>query len=289
LSLPVDKEELQNENIPLTVREKALIHIVLGLSYFNVDNYDEAMNQFQKADDLEKWYDHQGKAVLYVLMGGTLQSTATQIRNNTSELYWSRLEEAESYFSKAQAIDKQYARPQLGLANILYLEALGDPFIEANHIDPIKMELAEQAYKAVQDLPEIPENANVLPKTYYGLGQVYLAEGHFDLAEGEFLRIIDDFQRGNENLENLASHAYARVGWIARKEGDYPQAINFIDNAIDHASPYYRVRYHVLLGDTYWEMGETEQACKVFSKAKLWAENIGDLQTVEDLTQRCSP
>jgi tetratricopeptide (TPR) repeat protein len=284
LNLPLDEVELQQGvNKQYIAREKALILIVLGLSNLAVDNYDDAIKQFQSADNIPNWYDYQGKAVLYLLMGGASQSKATLFRDIPPDEYKLQLENALTYYNKALGLDEQYARAKLGLANVLYLEALGDLYAEKNQIDLDKMIEAENAYKDILAMPDAQGNSNILSKVYYGYGQIHLARGQYDLAEIEFLKVIKLYQGQDESLETTASHAYARLGWIARQRKDYSHAIEFIQKAIEHTSPYYRDRYSVLLGDTYWESGDKERGCSELQTALGWAENIGDTRTIEEL------
>lgn len=283
-SLPLSEDEIQNgTNTQLITREKALIYIVQGLSSIALDRYEDAMDHFQTAEGLPYWYDDEGKAVLFLLMGGTSQSMATLIRDITPEEYQLRLNEAHNFYETAINLDKQYARAQLGLANVLYLEALGDPFGEGNNVDLDKLVEAEKAYQTVLDKSNAPESANITAKVHYGFGLIYLARGQLDLANSEFLQVVEYFQGEDGSLENLASHAYARLGWIARQRGDYPKAIELINIAIIHTSPYYRVRYSVLLGDTCREKGDIECACKTFQTAIGWAKNRGDQKTIQEL------
>jgi tetratricopeptide (TPR) repeat protein len=284
LDPPISEVKIQNGSyIQLVTREKVLIHVIRGLSYITLDKYENAMNHFRTAESLLPSDDSKSKAVLFLLMGGTSQSMATLIRDITPEEYQLRLNEARNYYQQAHDLGKPYARAQLGLANVLYLEALGDPYGEGDNIDLDKLMEAEKNYRVALQMSNAPESANIPSKVHYGLGLIYLARGQFDPANSEFLQVVEHFQGGDESLENLASHAYARLGWIASQRRDYPKALELISLAINHASPYYRVRYTVLLGDTYWKEGDLESACKTYQTAIVRAKSLGDQKTIQDL------
>ena len=285
LTLPLDEVEIQQGiNTQLINREKALIQIVLGLSYITVDNFSEAMKQFRKTDSLLiVGNDDQAKSVLYVLMGGTSQSMAALIRDISPDEYKSRLIDARNYYLLAHNLDPLNARAQLGLANISYLDALGDLFGEKLSVDPEKLAKAEREFQVALNMPNSPESANIPSKVHYGFGQIYLAQEKLANAKSEFFQVIEHYQGGDESIEGLASHAYALLGWIARQENDYSQAVVLINSAISHSSPYYRVRYRVLLGDTYRAEGNKEKACTEFATAAGMAENRKDMRTIQEL------
>ena len=153
LDLPIQEADLIfNKYPPLTGRTDALVYVSLGLSAMALDNYDLALQHFMEADAVPGWTATSGKQVLYFLIGNTYERKAGQIRKITPEEYRQYLDDAQRYYQQAVTPDSSYARGQLGLANLIYLNALGDLFGPVFQVDLDRLAEAEQAYRAVLDL-----------------------------------------------------------------------------------------------------------------------------------------
>jgi tetratricopeptide (TPR) repeat protein len=311
VELPITENDLElGQNKALKARNSALINLVLGLAEYSLDDYDSALGHFQDASAEKDWLKSQGKEIVYLLIGNTYGRKAGLIREITDQEHNDLLEKARLAYEETLAINSQYARGHLAMAGILYQQSLGDPSTFQVNFD--KLSVAEQAFISAQGIIDAPESANILSKAQFGLGQVNIVRAmkaleletgdssettlndvglspsveHLHKAENSFQFVIDDFNAGDERLRDLASQSYANLGYIARVKGDFPAAIEYVKKAVELASPYYRVRFYALLGDTYFLAGETDNAIFAYQDAIDFAETTGDEKTIEEVSWR---
>jgi tetratricopeptide (TPR) repeat protein len=119
--LPFDYKLQSVENPALSARASALSLIAIGMAYQSVDNYEQALQFFQRAEETPGWLDSAGKEVIYLLLGNAYARQASLQKSAQP------LEAAAQAYEKALALNSQYARAQVGLASVICLQALGDP------------------------------------------------------------------------------------------------------------------------------------------------------------------
>ena len=313
LDLPIQEADLIfNKYPPLTGRTDALVYVSLGLSAMALDNYDLALQHFMEADAVPGWTATSGKQVLYFLIGNTYERKAGQIRKITPEEYRQYLDDARRYYQLAVTPDSSYARGQLGLANLIYLNALGDLFGPVFQVDLDRLAEAEQAYRAVLDL-EAPANAHIPIRVKGLLGRLYLVRADQaskpDVAEAAnaaakpenrlrtpteeiaqaqdyYNQVIQEYTSSQDaSLQDITSQAYLSLGDIALRQKDYAAAAGNVVKAIELASPYNQIRYTAFLGDIYRQSGDMAKALETYEEARVMAESTGDENSAQQLAQ----
>jgi tetratricopeptide (TPR) repeat protein len=102
----------------------------------------------------------------------------------------------------------------------------------------------------------------------------------------EFNQVIADQQAGDDGvLLSVTSQSHASLGMIARNNGDFESAVAHIEDAIELSSPYYRVRFYALLGDTYSLSGDCKNAVQAYQDGIAFAETTGDGKTIDQLEE----
>jgi len=243
-----------------------------------VDNAEDARNYFQEAEALDGWFKSAGKEVVYLLIGNAYGRQESIEKNGNSLL------PAEQAYQTALEINPDYSRAKIGLASISYLRALGNPDNPSfESVDEQLLAEAETLFQEASQLENAPESANIPMKAAYGLGQVYLVryqkglgQEWIDRAKSEFKKVVVEYENGNQQISENASHAYARLGLIAWQEGNFESAVTFYQSAVKSASPYYQGFYNATIGDIYQSTGMTEQARAAYNEAIRIAEFYGD-------------
>jgi tetratricopeptide (TPR) repeat protein len=270
--LPFSESIQPIENPTLAGRANALDLITIGLAYYSVEDFNNAVKYFQQAADEERWLKVNGKEVVYLLLGNAYVRWAS--KDDTSEY----LPDAAENYAEALQINPDYGRGIVGQANVLYLDALGS--LSDLKIDPVKLDQAEAMLNEALALQGQPESYNIASKAHFQLGQVFLARYQaqvpgsdwLSLANAEFAFMVDDYESGDEALTSLAGHAYYRQGVIAYMQNDPDTAITLIKEAIPLVSRFYQGEYYAGLGDIYKNIGQKEQAIQAYEDALALAE-----------------
>ena len=138
--------DLQRE---LAARVKVLADVAAGLVFLNnSDRAAEAAPFLEAAETVEGWDDHEGREVLYLLLGGTPGRRPEEARRRrrpgppggpgrTSAA-------GRCHYRHALRIDPQYARGQLGLAETAFL--LGQRGCQPGRADPAGLEEAVERF-----------------------------------------------------------------------------------------------------------------------------------------------
>jgi tetratricopeptide (TPR) repeat protein len=306
VDIPIQESDLTlGQNKALKARNTALINLVIGLAEYSLDDYDAALQHFQAAEAQKDWLKSQGKEIVYNLIGNTYARKAGQVFLLTDETYNEYLSQAQGAFEQALAINPNYARGQLGMAFILYQQSLGS--LNNVEFDLERLTTAEKKYRDLLALTDLPVSAHIPARAHFGLGQIYMARGFYAIdllekntsggipaglnpPEQEFARAAVEFEQvigfqeaGEDALLSVASQSHANLGLIARLNGDFVRAIEQIKKAIDLSSPYYRVRFYAMLGDTYQMASDVEQAIQAYQDGIAFAETTGDEKSIEQL------
>jgi tetratricopeptide (TPR) repeat protein len=289
VELPFDAARFQGvENPALVARTEALGLIAIGLSYCATDDYERALDYFIQAEATEGWARTAGKEVVYVLLGNA--SAGLTSKAKSTEYLTTTLE----YYTTALEVDPTYARAKIGQAGVLYVMALGDPAVPSwDTVDLEQLDEAAAAYEAALDLGDPPESANIETKVHFGLGQIYfvramvLGEDWLIQAKVEFEQVVEAYEGGNTRITNYAGHAHARLGAIARLQGDTDTAIEHYTRATELVSPYYQAYYYTRLGEVHAAAGQIDRAIEAYEEAILIAEQFfSDEESVEKYSIR---
>jgi tetratricopeptide (TPR) repeat protein len=197
-------------------RMRAMTQFVIGLGYYALDgHYGEALAHFQAAATVEGWNDADGKEVVYLLLGNAAQKTGD-------------LDRAEAAYQRAVAINPEYARGRLGVAETLFQRAKGT--CEAGDADSGGLQRAVGAFRGALDAQVQPALSDVELKADLGLGRVYVCLSqalHADLwdeAAQAFARVIAAYEGGNQRVRQLAAEAYAGMGLVELPSADATDA-----------------------------------------------------------------
>ena len=167
----------------------------------------------------------------------------------------------------------------MGKGGTSYLKALGDPKDEsAASIDLGGLQEAEDYFQSVLNAGSLPESMNIPPKVHFNLGQIYLVRGQvqdpqwLETAQAEFNQVLSKYKSGVERIQEMASQAYARSALIYRLQGNPEAAIEYYDEAIASASPYYKALYMSRKAEVYVDQGQVKQAIAALEEAIREAE-----------------
>jgi len=215
-----------------TCRARALSRITVGLAYYAVRDFRQALALFQSAEEIEGWQDGDGKQVLYLLIGNSAGRAGD-------------LELARAYHEKSLALDPEYARAYVGLASATYMQALkpyeetGDP--TRTDVDLLRSAIA--TYERAAEAAHQPVLSDIPAKVHFGLGQCYFVlvysenEELFDPAIAEFEAVIAAYGDGtNPRVLEITVESYARLGLIYDLSGHPDLAVEKYEMAASLSS-----------------------------------------------------
>ena len=250
-----------NLNRELSHRSEVLALIAKGLGFYLVNQYEDALKLFQKANDPALWEFNAGREVVYLFTG----NAAGRAR---------LLPEARAAYEKAIEIEPRYARAYVGLAGVYYLHGLEPATSQDFKLDMPAMGQALQFLEVAEHAPLRPPSADLPAKIAFGRAQVYLAEWFagedtLEQARQSFQTVITEYGAGrNPRLQEQASEAHARLGMIARQANDRSQAVTEYTIARQLATnPSRRGVYCITLGDLYSEQGKSSEARQAYQDA----------------------
>lgn len=279
--------DISGQNPALTARVEALSLITIGLAYYSIDDYDHAISYFEKAAANDKWLRNAGKEIVYVLLGNATQRKAA-IEKDRSEF-----SKAKDNYSKALEINEEFARAKLGEAAMLYALALGD--LSTSSFETVNWELldeSEASYHEALTLKDQPLGASIEEKYHFGLGQIYFARSQVDdgnwleKAEQEYRAVVNEFENGNEQIVDIAGHAYARLALISIIRGDLDTAVDQYNQAISLSSPYLKALYSTSIAEIHASRSEFDDAIEAYEYAIMVAESNGDSESAEKYIDR---
>lgn len=288
--LPFDIAKLQTvENPALAARVKALSLMTIGLAYYSIDDFEEALEYFGQAIETEGWSNTAGKEVVYLLQGNTYCRLAS------TEMEASYVQLAEDSYSEALSIDPSYIRAKLGLSGAIYLKSVGDPDVpslETVNLDDL--EEAEQILLNILATKDLPESMNYEAKINFSLGQIYLLRAQMlggdwlEQSLAKFTEVIQAYEMGNQQIENLTGHAHAKAGLVELLLGNIDEAVNHYKAAVELVTPYYQAHYFSILGEIYNSTDKTKLAVDAYRQAIQTAEFYGDEEGAYRYAQRLS-
>jgi tetratricopeptide (TPR) repeat protein len=259
------------------------------LAYYSVDKFDDALLYFQKASAEQDWVGS-GREVVYLLIGNAY------VRQDSKMQDFSDLPTAEQNYQLALEINPDYGRAMIGKANVLYLQASQDKSkCDLNNLDASSA-LLEQAL----GLSDQPVSANIEIKVHFYRGQIAIIrdachqteQDWLSSAQDEFTWVANQYESrkksssGYESLQSLASHSYARLGYISFMRGDAEAGIAWLKKSVEIASPYYQGLYTSLIGDFYVTLGRKEEAIQSYNDAIAIAETKADAESMKKYEEK---
>jgi tetratricopeptide (TPR) repeat protein len=275
------------EHPPHVVRTDVLSLISIGLAYYSLDNFEQALEYFQQAEQDEHWPRTDGKEIVYLLLGNA------KVRQLFQQPSQRLVSSANDDYQQALDIKPDYARAKLGLAEAIYLKALGD--LEKPTLQTVNWALLEESaatYAEASVLGKAQGNDSIEPKAHWGLGRIYYLQGRrgdkdmLEQAKREFQWIIDEYEAGNTRIANRAGHARAWLGLMAREEDDIDGAIEHYSRAVELVTPFYQAFYSIRLGELHCRAGEVVLAIEAYEDAVDQARLYGFRESVEEYTDK---
>lgn len=198
---PKDPFNQKTAREKLTINALIYANILLGLGayYKSEPDFQEALVKFQTAVDIPGWADHQGKYIVFVLLG----NAAGKIGN---------LDLAQASYQKASDIRPDFADAYLGLADVYFVQARRE-----SPVDSDLLKLAIDTYQKADEINRVSPSPDFIPRIQFGLGRCYLAQveagdpTNRQLALNNFVEVIRAFDSGQQpRLKNFAagSHYY---------------------------------------------------------------------------------
>ena len=191
-------------------RVQAISRITIGLAYYSLQDFQNALKVFQSAENIPGWDESQGKEVLYLLAGNAAMMTKDFDTSMTD-------------LNKALSIEPDYGRPLITMGSVYYLQALG-PFEKTkknSDIDLSLIDMAVEKFKQALKAKNQPALSDIPTKAHFGLGQCYLMQSYTGMglslnkAVDEFQIVITNYGNGkNPRIRELAAESHARLGLI---------------------------------------------------------------------------
>lgn len=277
-TIPLDVPTLNHINGELNGRRDALQHVVLGLSAFQIEEFNLALAEFEWVANDSGWDETDGKEVIYLLLG------ATHLRLYDAISAPHHLEEAKSYFVKARELNPTYTRNYQGLGAVAFEEAqIIDPATaRIIAVDPIRLTEAEGLF--LTSLRPTSEHVHpyIVLKANLGLGAIHLLGYEFglegyaaDQVDAYFQAVISDYEIAGEpdELAWFAANAYAQLGILAGLNQDWQgmidanrKAIDILDN-LNRPPKAWNARYYARIGQAHLALQERDKALDAYKRA----------------------
>ena len=184
----------------LVSRASALAALVLGMSELRGKRYDAADEYLDTAATW--WGDAPGKEVIYLFRGSVAAVS-------------DRLDDAETWFNEALALNKSYSRARMGLAEVAFQRSKGTCERDGS-VDAAGLMHALDEYEAAGTANDQGDAVSVAARASLGMARIYtcmgqagIGEGSWAAAESEATAVISAFDAGDALLRELAAEAYA--------------------------------------------------------------------------------
>ena len=259
----------------LQSRAKSLALFITGLTYLSAGNYTLAENRFNAATSDDDWPEDDGKEVMHLFRG-----TAAALDD--------RLDDAEAAYNEALRINPEYARAYLGLAGVALLR--GHQGCTPSTANEKYLQESQTLYRSALKASDRPPSSSVVAKARLGIARtaICLSQAGFahswSEANSELEMVLDEFEAGNVNVQELAAEAQGELGLIHLPAvGDSDAAPEFRT-----AAEHYRAasdltdlpeRRAFFLGRLGWvmdELGDEVAAREAYEDAAASSESAGD-------------
>lgn len=288
--------------IQLRGRTSALTQFIIGLNNyltFTPDRFEQATKYFTAAEQSPDWADEDGKEVLYLFLG-----IVASKRDD--------LDAAQRYYADALELQPEYARAQLGAAEMTFQKARRGTCAPEN-VDPVGLQTAVDAFKKVPQAKIKPPFSDIETKTALFLGRVYVCisqtqiTDHWSDAESLFQQVIDAYKHGDSQtqhrLQDRAADAYSNQAliYLLRDPSDaatFTRAADTFNQAIDlsrypdRKALYFVWHAHIslLLGNCVPAQRDLAAARQTYPQEQYWSKNYQafQAQVQDEWTQVCA-
>ena len=159
-------------------------------------------------------------------------------------------EVAQDFYLKALGVDDQYARAYIGLGHAQFAQALAGACSQDFQIDSELLDAALGNFIKAEIADNKPPSADISAKSAFGKGQIYITKYYsgeksaFSDSQEQFQMVIDEYiKTDNERIKELASEAHARLGLLARQQGDLESSAALYEKGLEPVS-YTHLRAH---------------------------------------------
>ena len=263
----VAKKALRDQ---LLGRTGALAEFVVGLSYASLEQWNAALQHFKSAEAAAGWPEADGKEVLYLFLG----NAAAKLQD---------LKAAGDFYDRAVALNPEYSRARLGVAEVLLQTGRGT--CEPGGLDTGVLMRSLETFAAAQRARIQPPLADIATKVAFGQGRAYLCLSqalvgdHWGDAERAFREVIDQFEKGNPRVRVMAAESHANLGFVylppagssdselrfRRAAVEYQRAVELFPETRD--PQHRRALSWRMLGFIHGRLGETAKAEDAYERA----------------------
>jgi tetratricopeptide (TPR) repeat protein len=190
----------------LRARTSTLLQLIVGLSYVSQGDNTTANSVFAeletRAGDLGS---ADGAEVLHLFHGNVLGRLGD-------------LDGAEQHYRQSLAIDPDYSRSQIGLAEVTYQRARGRCDAATTDVDGVRRSI--DGYTTARTALNRPPRANIDVKAAFGLGRAHLclsmagAQQAWPEARAELASVTTAYEAGNRDVTELAAEAWSSLGLL---------------------------------------------------------------------------
>jgi tetratricopeptide (TPR) repeat protein len=216
----------------LRARTSNLLQLIVGLAYVSQGDYPTADSVFGALETREGFGPLDGAEVLHLFRGNLLGRLGD-------------LDAAEQHYLQSLAVDSEYSRAQIGLAEVTYQRAHGLCDAATTDVDGVQRSI--DRYTKARTALNQPPGANVDVKSAFGLGRAHLclsmagAQLAWPEARLELASVTAAYEAGNRDVAELAAEAWSSLGLleIRTASGDaaaLERAVDDLETALATAS-----------------------------------------------------
>jgi tetratricopeptide (TPR) repeat protein len=245
-----DQQELQQRLVQST---RSLVAFVLGVNAYATHDYDQATSHFQDAvaaaavnldPASPPTRTTEGLEMLHLLMGDVAGKRAAAAVAQPTADRRSLFDQARAHYERSLALDPEFARAYIGLAEVTYLQAQGSCPRSSPSIDVNGLKSSIGLYERALSATHQTAIANIGPKAHFGIGRASYclsragASGFSSQdARAELKQVVDAYSsKLNPRMKDWAIEAQALMGGIALLDADYSGAATAFTAAIDLSS-----------------------------------------------------
>ena len=218
----------------LAPKVEALTKLALGLSHYQLQEYEEAKDLFVDAalDWPGSGNDTNGQEVVFHLLG------------NVNGLLGD-LEEAESSYERALGLNPDYSRAQFGMAEVKYQRSRGPNCAGEGPVDIAGLQGAIDDFEEVAAM-DAPELAFLPERSQIEIARIDLCLSSYGAGgQAEALSVLEAVLPGLEadsRTRDLAAEAHATLGGYYMSIGENQRAASEFETAVDSTLDTLRLR-----------------------------------------------
>jgi tetratricopeptide (TPR) repeat protein len=263
----------------LISRTGGIARLIVGLGFYNERQYSRAATEIQAAE--RDWADTIGRKIVHLFLGNIEGK-----RGNYSA--------AERNYRLALRTDPTYGRARLGLAALAFQKARGN--CERDNASSRGLETTLALYQEVLRNERSSPGADPdLPiKVAFGLGHTDLCLSQAGVADKwtqaqeQLQLVVDEYNRGNQRIQELAAEAYADLGlsYLPAESmpnvQSYQRAAGAYERAVQISfDPHRQAIFLSVLAHIYTHLQDLPRACDAYHRATALDPNHVALEKID--------